>query len=73
VSGKSSVDQLGWTAGAGTEVMLSPNWSAKAEYLYVDLGKQTTDMDPIDGILIFSASTDYHEHIARVGLNYHFN
>ena len=27
----------GWTAGLGAEVGLAPHWSAKIEYLYVDL------------------------------------
>ena len=27
----------GWTVGVGAEVGFSPNWSAKVEYLYVDL------------------------------------
>jgi opacity protein-like surface antigen len=30
--------RIGWTAGAGGEWMFAPNWSAKAEYLYYDLG-----------------------------------
>jgi len=30
--------QVGWTAGGGVEWMFMPNWSAKAEYLYYDLG-----------------------------------
>jgi outer membrane immunogenic protein len=29
---------LGWTLGAGMEVAIVGNWSAKAEYLHVDLG-----------------------------------
>ncbi|HET6839341.1 MAG TPA: outer membrane beta-barrel protein, partial [Bradyrhizobium sp.] len=27
----------GWTAGVGAEMGFAPNWSAKVEYLYVDL------------------------------------
>jgi outer membrane immunogenic protein len=30
--------QVGWTAGGGLEWMFLPNWSAKVEYLYYDLG-----------------------------------
>jgi outer membrane immunogenic protein len=30
--------KAGWTAGAGAEWMFAHNWSAKLEYLYVDLG-----------------------------------
>ena len=33
-----SATPSGWTIGGGTEVALGPNWSAKLEYLYVDLG-----------------------------------
>ena len=29
----------GWTAGGGLEFVIAGNWTAKAEYLYVDLGK----------------------------------
>jgi outer membrane immunogenic protein len=30
--------QVGWTVGAGVEWRFAPQWSVKAEYLYVDLG-----------------------------------
>ncbi|WP_164125709.1 outer membrane protein, partial [Stenotrophomonas maltophilia] len=42
-SASSSV-RLGWTAGAGIEAMLTPNWSFKLEYLYIDLGRRTADL-----------------------------
>jgi opacity protein-like surface antigen len=32
----------GWTLGGGLEVGFAPGWSAKIEYLYVDLGSRTT-------------------------------
>jgi outer membrane immunogenic protein len=31
----------GWTAGTGIEVEFAPRWSAKLEYLYLDLGRTT--------------------------------
>lgn len=37
---RESNTHLGWTAGAGIEVGLAPNWSARAEALYVDLNDQ---------------------------------
>jgi outer membrane immunogenic protein len=33
--------RLGWTAGAGVEVALADNWTARLEYLYTDLEKLT--------------------------------
>jgi opacity protein-like surface antigen len=29
--------EAGWTAGVGLEYAFAPNWTAKAEYLFVDL------------------------------------
>src|SRR5262249_61970349 len=33
-----SATKAGWTAGGGIEAFLGGNWTAKAEYLYLDLG-----------------------------------
>lgn len=68
----SSKVKFGWTAGAGVETMLAPNWSVKAEYLYVDLGHRSFDAVSNTPI-IFTSSAAFHEQIVRVGLNYHFN
>jgi outer membrane immunogenic protein len=46
------------------EVGLTPNWSAKAEYLYMDLGNHTYTLTGND--LGLRAS------ILRLGVNYHF-
>jgi outer membrane immunogenic protein len=68
----------GWTAGAGIETpftllgLFGPNWTSKTEYLYVDLGSQTTL--PFTALnTSFVATTHATEHIFRTGLNYHFN
>ncbi len=53
----------GWTAGAGVEYALTNNWTAKAEYLYMDLGKSGFDSIGDAGL---TAST------ARLGVNYKF-
>ncbi|MBI5112963.1 MAG: autotransporter domain-containing protein [Rhodovulum sp.] len=54
----------GWTAGLGAEYALTSNWSAKAEWLYYDLGTDTY-------------AVDYDAHLrgglARVGVNYRFS
>ncbi|MDQ0509669.1 outer membrane protein [Ancylobacter amanitiformis] len=56
----------GWTIGAGGEYAITPNWSVKAEYLYVDLNKQTytSVVGPVD----VGATAN----IVRAGVNYHF-
>jgi outer membrane immunogenic protein len=58
----------GWTVGAGLEFAITPNWSAKAEYLYVNLGKFNCGLNcgaAIDNVS-FSAN------LFRGGVNYHF-
>ena len=73
-NGASSGIRAGWTAGAGAEAMLAPNWSVKVEYLYVDLGGRSMNIPAFTlPAIVFSASTPFREQIARVGLNYHFD
>jgi len=58
----------GWTVGAGLEFAFTPNWSAKAEYLYVNLGKFNCGLNcgaPTDNVS-FSAN------LVRGGINYRF-
>ena len=73
-NGASSDVRTGWTAGAGAEAMLAPNWSVKVEYLYVDLGRRSMTI-PASTVpaIVFSTSTAFREQIVRVGLNYHFD
>lgn len=53
--------------------MLASNWSAKAEYLYLDLGKRSFDAESTTPIVFNLSSAEYQEHIVRLGLNYHFD
>lgn len=67
----------GWAAGAGIETPLNffgffgPNWTAKSEYLYVDLGRTSDSFAVLGSTQTFSTRTQ--EHIFRGGINYHFN
>jgi outer membrane immunogenic protein len=54
-----------WTVGAGIEVALSGNWSAKAEYLYLHSLTKTRDIG--FGIRVEDYGTDQ---IVRFGINY---
>ena len=74
--------RVGWTVGGGFEWMFLPNWSAKAEYLYYDLGTysaptlQTTVAVPSGAASISSASYNRgraNGQIVRAGVNYHFD
>src|SRR5690349_3828755 len=78
--------KAGWTVGGGVETAISrllgwaPGWSAKIEYMYVDLGTLHIDTPQVSlpanaaagpfvtGTTTFNSSTQ--EHILRVGLNY---
>jgi outer membrane immunogenic protein len=62
-----SSSQLGWTAGAGIEYAFLGNWTAKFEYLYVDLGSFDTGPAPIVN------NVSFKENIVRAGLNYRFS
>jgi outer membrane immunogenic protein len=42
--------KVGWTAGVGAEYMLSPHWTARAEFRYVDLGKSTATCQVTGGL-----------------------
>jgi outer membrane immunogenic protein len=64
-----SQTNLGWTVGAGMEVAIVGNWTAKAEYLHVDLGSFNC------GLSCGPAITDnvsLREEVVRGGVNYHF-
>jgi outer membrane immunogenic protein len=83
-AGNFSASKFGWTIGAGVETKLGGGWSAKFEYLYVDLG-DVTETFPITINPAFaaafinggaaSATTTSHvtDNIVRVGLNYAFH
>jgi len=54
----------GWTAGVGAEVWVAHQWSAKIEYLYVDLSSSQ--------FVITGMSNGYRFGTVRAGVNYHF-
>jgi outer membrane immunogenic protein len=78
------VTRAGWTVGAGAEGALWGNWTAKIEYLYMDLGS-FSGVGPSGALILpnipdvglttvssFSAAptATFTDHIVRVGVNY---
>jgi outer membrane immunogenic protein len=63
-----SSTQVGWTAGAGIEYAFTPNWTAKAEYLYVNLGTfNCTAVGCLAG-----NTANLTENVVRAGINFKF-
>jgi outer membrane immunogenic protein len=67
-SGDSSTN-AGWTVGGGVEFALPGNWTAKAEYLHVDLG--SFNCGTSCGVLP-NDNVSMHDNIVRAGINYRF-
>lgn len=59
----------GWTVGGGVEWKLAGNWSAKLEYLYVDLQRKHI-FDIVPGTPEF---VDANMHVVRLGVSYQFD
>jgi outer membrane immunogenic protein len=81
-AGSYSDTLVGWTAGAGLEWMFAPNWSAKLEYLYYDLGTVSYGSGALGSTFtgggsfftnVVGTTTKFDGHIVRAGVNYHFN
>jgi outer membrane immunogenic protein len=79
--------KVGWTLGGGIEAKLAgwfpswmgtwTGWSGKVEYLYVDLGHFTDNLNE-NYVIAFPGAVrtvtgNMRENIFRVGLNYQFN
>ena len=66
--------RAGWTVGGGVEGVITGNWTAKLEYLYMDYG---TINNTFAGVVPFftpiNLSTHVTDNVVRVGLNYHFH
>jgi opacity protein-like surface antigen len=62
-----TLGQFGWTVGAGFELSLTPSWSAKAEYNYLNFGSR--DLVLSDTTLVHFKQ-DFNQ--VKIGVNYHF-
>jgi len=76
-------NQAGWTAGAGVEWAFADSWTAKVEWLYVNLGNGSFNC--INAACVAASGTalvagpaipvsvGLTENLIRVGVNYKFN
>jgi outer membrane immunogenic protein len=71
VPGFGGVDETkaGWTVGGGVEFALVSNWTAKVEYLHVDLGNTNCD---VSCGLPAGNTVGFKSDIVRGGINYRF-
>jgi outer membrane autotransporter protein len=64
--GSSNITRTGWNIGVGAEMQIAPQWTAKAEYTYLDFGSDAVAL-PVVGA---NVNTEVHEF--KIGLNYHW-
>lgn len=62
----------GWMSGTGAELALGNNWSAKAEYNYMGLRRETVTFSGTPAGVSFDAEIKQRIHLVKFGLNYHF-
>jgi outer membrane immunogenic protein len=65
--------RAGWTLGGGIEGALGNNWSAKLEYLYMDLGSFSNTFTGIGVFNPMALTAHITDNIVRVGVNYNFH
>jgi outer membrane immunogenic protein len=60
----------GWTVGGGVEMRLTQDWSAKVEYLYVNLQDKSYFNPSPSPVFPSTQRVSADDHIVRVGVNY---
>lgn len=68
IGAEGSAFRPGWTAGVGIEAKFAPQWSAKLEYLHVDLGSAAI-FEIIPGT---PERVSFRADMVRAGINYAF-
>jgi outer membrane immunogenic protein len=64
-----SSSRPGWNVGTGVEYMLTPRWSAKLAYDYLDFGSNTLGLaTPFGAGLTFRTRVNE----VKAGVNYHW-
>ncbi len=66
-----TVNRFGYMLGAGVEYALTPQWSVKAEYEYLDFGRQRTTLTPVTTIVSpIDEDIRLRVQLATIGFNY---
>jgi outer membrane immunogenic protein len=66
--GSASQSRSGWMVGGGLEYGITPNWSAKLEYNYIDFGSETTRV----ACCRFTETVEQQVHVVMGGFNFRF-
>jgi|HubBroStandDraft_2_1064218.scaffolds.fasta_scaffold180649_1 outer membrane immunogenic protein len=67
-----SSTEVGWTAGAGVEAAFADNWTARIEYLYVDLSSGSC-ASACGAPASATQSVSFTQSLIRGGVDYKFN
>ena len=68
-------DKAGWTAGAGVEAAFTDNWTARIEYLFVDLQNATCNtVNPcgLNAVGVANNTVKFDANLIRLGIDYKF-
>jgi outer membrane immunogenic protein len=77
-AGTTTSTKAGWTAGAGVEAALGENWTARIEYLFVDLQNGTCNtagscgLDAGAPVVVANDTVKFDANLIRVGIDYKF-
>jgi outer membrane immunogenic protein len=66
-----STDKTGWTAGAGIEGAFTDHWTARVEYLFVDLQNSSFTATNVLGGPV-PVTTKFNANLIRAGVDYKF-
>ena len=70
--GNASSTPSGWTVGGGVEWAFAGNWTAFAEYNYLDFGTPGVNFTPAGGAATFPINIKQNINSLMVGINYRF-
>jgi opacity protein-like surface antigen len=69
--GAATENRFGYMLGGGLEYALTPQWSVKAEYEYLDFGRQRTTLTPTTTVVSpFDMDIRQRIQLAAIGFNY---